>query len=527
MKNYRYEYIISNGTRLFTAILLPEETGKFPVVLIRVPYVDYFENTDEEDIVLSYMNDYSKWLRNGYAIIIQHCRGRGKSDGDCIPYINEREDGLALQAWVRNQDFYNGEIFLKGRSYCSSVHYATAPFAEDIKGAVFGAQDCERYNICYRNGFFKIGLHGDWYTGMYKKKSHIKQNYTRKTFNTLPLSDFTKIVFGEPVEDFDRLLKSPNRDNEFWNTRFGGSDARDAVKDVNFPILFTTSFYDLYTGGVFDMWNGLDTKTRSMAALVVSPYDHGDWCDEENSIVFTDVDGNRNGRITEKFGDDYEIEWFNHIRNSKNKSPVEAGKITYYRLFENVWKTDEFKESPDDMEIKLGTDEVTYVYNPYDAPEFKGGLSCNFDGAVFQDKPYLRNDIITVYTKPFEKDIFVKGKMYAKLKVKSDCEDTCFYMRISITKEQGDFGLRDDITSLCYQLGDYTPNSEVLIDFNFDEHSFLIKKGEKLRIDIASANANYYVRHTNNKGLYSEQTTAKIANNTVFLQDSILTLPIE
>ena len=32
--------------------------------------------------------------------------------------------------------------------------------ADDIKGAIFGVQDCERYNICYRNGFLKKGLHG-------------------------------------------------------------------------------------------------------------------------------------------------------------------------------------------------------------------------------------------------------------------------------------------------------------------------------------------------------------------------------
>ena len=68
--------------------------------------------------------------------------------------------------------------------------------------------------------------------------------------------------------------------------------------------------------------------------------------------------------------------------------------------------------------------------------------------------------------------------MSARLNVKSDCEDTCFYVRVSIEKEQGDYGLRDDITSLCYQLGDYKPNTVAEVDFDFDEHAFLIKKGE-------------------------------------------------
>ena len=36
--------------------------------------------------------------------------------------------------------------------------------------------------------------------------------------------------------------------------------------------------------------------------------------------------------------------------------------------------------------------------------------------------------------------------------------------------------------------------------------------------------ADHYVRHTNRKGLYSEQETAKVAQNTVHLQHSVLIL---
>lgn len=515
-----YTFIVSNGIKLFTAILLPDGKGKFPVVIMRSPYVDKCENESEENIVTELLNEYKEWLKNGYAIVFQHCRGRGKSEGDCIPYINEREDGLALQDWVRKQDFYNGEIFLKGISYLTSVHYVTAPFADDIKGAIFSVQDSERYNICYRNGFLKKALHGHWYIGMYKAKSHMKKNYTPNSFDMLPLCDFTKTIFGEPVEDFDAMLASPNPDDVFWNTRFGGNDARGATDNVKFPILFTTGFYDIYTGGIFDMWNQMTETTRKNCALVVSPYDHGDSCDKENSIVF------RNGKRIEQFGTDYEIKWLNHIRNN-TEGPFEKGKVTYYSLFENIWRTDYFKQPEKTVKIKLGEEEKNYVYNPFDAPRFKGGLSRAFGGTAFQDKANSRHDIISIYTEPFDEEVLVKGKMSASLSVKSDCEDTCFYVRISIEKERGDYGLRDDITSICFQNKDYTPGTTVDLEFSFDEHAFLIKKGERLRIDISSADNEHYVRHTNNKGLYSEQTTAKVARNTVFLKNSYLLLPVE
>lgn len=522
MINYvaNYQYIESKNTKLFTVVLLPNSTDTFPTVIVRTPYVDRYENEKEEDVTAEYLNEYKTWVKRGYAVVIQHCRGRGKSDGDCIPYINEREDSLCLQKWVREQSFYNGEIFLKGESYRTSVQYATAPFADDIKGAVFGVQDSERYNVCYRNGFYKKGLHGLWYLSMYKAKSHMKKSYTVDSFNLLPLKDLTKTVFGESVQDFDEMLKAPNPDHEFWNTPIGGSDTKGVTENVNFPVLFTTGFYDLYTGGIFDMWKKMSKKSRSRSSLLVSPYDHTDIYSAEKSIAFP------NGKRSEQFGETYEIDWFDYVRGNA-KAPFKAGAITYYNLFKNCWETEKSLSSSKTMDIKLGEDAVSYVYNPFDAPQFKGGLSRAFGGAVFQDKPNSRYDIISLYTKPFEKDTQIKGKMSAKLTVMSDCEDTCFYVRVSIEKETGDYGLRDDITSLCFQLGDYKPDSIVELKFDFDEHAFLIQKGERLRIDISSADNAHYVRHTNQKGLYSEQTTAKIAHNTVYLHKSFLTLPTE
>ena len=515
-----YEYVVSDGIKLFTVVLLPDKDGKFPIVLSRNPYVDNFENMEEDEIVALCLEGATNWLDNGYAMVIQHCRGRGKSEGDCIPFVNERVDGFALLKWLKNQSFYNNEIYLKGASYLSAVHYAIAPFDEDVKGASFAVMDSEMYNVAYRNGFFKKGLYGSWAVNMYKKKSHMKKNYTLGSFDLLPLKDFSETVFNESFECLDKILQGPNKNDDFWNTPEGGKDTRNCTDDAHFPILFTTAFNDIYTGGIFDMWNSMTEQSKKMSALVVSPYNHGDNYDQGNTVIFP------NGKRIEQFGENYELEWFEHIRGKK-ESPFKQGEITYYRLFENVWKTEEKVEADNIMEIKLGEEEVSYVYNPYDAPVFKGGLSRAFGGSVYQDEPHLRHDIISVYTNAFEKDTFVKGKMKARLSVKSDCEDTCFYVRVSIEKEEGDFGLRDDITSLCYQLGDYKPNSYVCLEFEFDEHAFLISKGERLRIDIASANNEHYVRHTNQKGLFSEQTTAKVAHNTVDLKKSKLMLPTE
>ena len=512
-----YQYIPANGAELFTVVCLPDACGKYPTVIYRNPYVDSDENANEDDICQRILRGYAEWIDAGYAVVFQHCRGKGKSSGDCIPYINEREDSLLLQQWIREQSFYNGELYLHGRSYCSSVHFVSAPFASDIKGAVLEVQDCERYNCNYRNGFYKMGLHGGWYVGMYKKKSNLKKNYSTDSYKTLPLSEFSQTVFGERAEDFDEILRHPKREDSFWRTRFGGGEAHDAIKHANIPILLVTGFYDIYTGGVFDMWKGLDEATRSKSALAVNPFDHSG-SGASQPINF------ENGSFESEFRS-YKVKWLDYVRG-KGEPPFECGKVTYYKLFDNKWCTDSFYNADNKMIFKLGEGSVSYKYNPYAPASFKGGLSTNFGGNAWQDKPNSRYDIVSLYTPEFEKDTFVKGKMSAKLKVSSDCEDTCFYVRISLCKGEGDYGLRDDINQISNFVEAYAPKTELEMTFSFDEHAFVVKKGEKLRIDISSSAYPHYVPHTNKKGLFSEQTEAAIANNSIILDDSYIDIPI-
>ena len=481
---------------------------------MRNPYVDDAENIPEDELAERIAAGHINLTGNGYAVVYQHCRGRGKSTGDCVPYIHEREDGLNLQEWVRKQPFYNGEIYLCGGSYLSSVHFTTAPFADDIKGAVLEVQDCEKYNCNYRNGFYKIG-HGVWYLSMYKPKKIRKKNYAHESFNTLPLSGFSVSAVGESAEGLEEIILHPDKNDKFWETRYGGGDSHNAVRHANIPILFTTGFYDIYTGGVFDMWNGLDESTKEKCALIVHPYDHGCYADGQ-PIKF------ENATLRDKVGD-HVVKWLNHVRG-KGESPVKTGKVTYYNLFGNEWLTDDFDAPKKQKDFVLGDGEISYVYNPYAPATFKGGLSATGGGNAWQDEPNSRYDIISLFTPEFTEDTFIKGKMRVKLTVKSDCEDTCFYVRLSLVKKEGYYGLRDDINQISNFNKNYTPNKETEMEFVFDEHAFTVKKGEKLRIDISSSAFPFYVRHTNNKGLFSTQTTAKIAKNTVVLDKSVLTV---
>ncbi len=104
----REEYVeMSDGVRLYTRIAIPKGKEKCPVVFIRTPY-------EKELCGAPYdisQFDNCPYIKNGYAVIRQHCRGTGDSEGAFHPY-EEREDGLETLEFIRKLPFYNGEIFL-------------------------------------------------------------------------------------------------------------------------------------------------------------------------------------------------------------------------------------------------------------------------------------------------------------------------------------------------------------------------------------------------------------------------------
>jgi hypothetical protein len=59
-----------------------------------------------------------------------------------------------------------------------------------------------------------------------------------RSFSQLPIAGLSERVLGERAEDFEKMLAAERPTDGFWNTRFGGADARNAVNDANIPILF-------------------------------------------------------------------------------------------------------------------------------------------------------------------------------------------------------------------------------------------------------------------------------------------------
>jgi len=512
---------MADGARLYTYGVVPKSCRKCPIVISRTPYV-----AESPVDGRAFARQEERFLRRGYARIEQHVRGAGISEGKRVPYETERLDGLALLDYVRKLPWYNGEIFLAGGSYLSSVHWAyldTNP--ADVKGAFLAVQEVNRYNVCYRNGFFKAGLHGNWFKKEYWKTDHALPRNEKVSFTDFPLIDFSKRYWGRPEPTFDNVIAHPRPDDQYWTSNEAGSgaDYRQALMKSTMPILLKTGFYDIYTEGLCDMWREISPSRRANCALLIDAYDHGGRLSKAMTGTLGEYPGG--ARADENVED---ADWFDAIRKGSPCAGATVNCTRYYALWENAWHEEPaLSDGPRQVLFRLGQGERAYVYDPRRTlPVFPGSGGICFGGQQVQPEPNFRDDVLSFALPPLDGRLDVRGRMTATLTVASDCEDTCFYLRLSVRKPDGKwYLLRDDITSLGFQLGDYVPGTKRRVSFRFADHAFRLEKGDVLRADVASA-CSQFAPHANVKGELFRIATPKVAHNRIFAAESELVLHV-
>ena len=511
---------MKDGTRLYTYGVLPPAGETRGIVFRRNPYVE------EKPVDMpAYAWSQHGALKRGYAYVEQHVRGTGMSEGSWVPYENEREDGLATLEWLRRLPHYCGEIFLSGGSYLSSVHFSylsTNP--PDVKGAALFIQDVNRYNVAYRNGFFKIGLHGNWFVKGYRKKDKSLCRNRDVTFAEFPLADFSRRYWGEAVPALDNVLRHPWPDDPFWRSREPGSgvDYLDAISKSTMPILLRTGFYDIYTDGICDMWRGMSPERRSNCALVIDAYCHGGRMAQWAKGTRGEFPGGSRADSGVS-----ELDWFDFCRTGRPVDGAKPGTTRYYALWENKWRVEpELADGSRKVRLALGNGSRSWTYDPRrPLPKFPGSGGICFGSMKLQPPPGFRDDVVSFVLPPVEGQLDVRGRMTAELAVSSDCEDTCFYVRVSVRKDDGKwYLLRDDITSLSFALGKYAPGEERRISLCFADHAFRLEKGDTLRVDVSSANSQF-APHPNVAGDAFACSSPKVAHNTVIPERSFLELP--
>ena len=524
------DYLVAmpDGSRLYTEVALPASDGTFPVVLFRNPYT---ESADCETGHAAFDSfERRNLLDAGYAVVQQHCRGTGRSEGDFLPFVDEHDDGLASLDWIRKQPFYNGSIFLMGGSYLCAVHLLMLnDCADDVKGAVLYVMHDKPYHIFYENGFLKLSI-VRWFTDMYKRKSlsgYVADHFSMPdSLQVRPFSHYSMNVFGESSGLFNQILDHPREDDPFWTTAPGLVASLNAAKNCRIPILFIDGWHDMFIDGMCRMWDELPDHTRKRCAMIAGPWSHA--CEVFPNCEYPLPDGNKPANT--------EVMWLDHLTKGTDPAFVTPGHVTQYEFNGQGWKKAPSFAGTKERIFNLSGDRMltegsplpgsfTCRYDPDHPASFPGSTHDLGDCVIRrQPAPDFREDVVSFISQPFEEEIILQGGMEANLRVMSDCEDTSFYIRVSAVVGEDAWILRDSITSIGYEYPDksYTPGTPIDLPFRLTPISFRLKAGNRLRVDISFSNFPAFPAHTNTAGPWAEQKKAVIAHNTVFCEGSFL-----
>jgi len=107
---HRIEVPAAGGVLLLTDHYVPLTEGPGPALLVRSPFGRGFP----WDYVYG-----AQFAAQGFHVLVQSCRSTGGSGGTFDLWRNERADGQATVAWLRQQEWFSGALGVIGTSSSS------------------------------------------------------------------------------------------------------------------------------------------------------------------------------------------------------------------------------------------------------------------------------------------------------------------------------------------------------------------------------------------------------------------------
>ena len=147
--------VMRDGIRLATEVYLPAHSSHaLPVLLERTPYGKDAETRRERTAAhpapLRRGEVAVLFAREGYAVVVQDCRGRFDSEGQFTKYLGEAHDGADTMAWIVAQPWCNGSVGTYGLSY--AAHTQTALASQRPAGLKAMFLECGGFANAYRGG---------------------------------------------------------------------------------------------------------------------------------------------------------------------------------------------------------------------------------------------------------------------------------------------------------------------------------------------------------------------------------------
>lgn len=336
-----------DGVHLATDLYLPAGTpGPWPVLLERTPYGKDAETRRERSAAspqpMRRGEVAARFAREGYAVVVQDCRGRFDSEGQFTKYLGEANDGADTMAWILDQAWCNGSVGTHGLSY--AAHTQTALASQRPRGLKAMFMECGGFANAYRGGI----RHGGAFelkqaTWAFRNAQNGINHDDPAAQRALAAADIgawflrlpwtrgdSPLQWAPEYEDY--LFEQWERGtfDDYWRQpelyAAGHYDAFDGV-----AVMLLCGWWDPYAQTSTDNYLGLSKRARGQVRLVLGPWTHG-----ERSVCHAgDVDFGPTATLDGALAEDYvhmRLAWFDHWLKGRPLPQGQDGAVRYFRM---------------------------------------------------------------------------------------------------------------------------------------------------------------------------------------------------
>lgn len=556
------EALMRDGTVLRANVVRPAEAGRYPAMLVRLPYGKDMEPS-------FYRSALVNAARAGFVGILQDCRRRFASDGegDYIPFLGDRDDGEDSVAWAAALPYCDGRVVMAGASYFGYTQWAAAvrgPSALKAIAPMISIGNPYR-GLMYTGGALELNLlHWHNFMAMAELERQGRSGSDEMASVLSYMDDVNGLLGQVPIGGEATGLHATGLGKAF-NACLDRSAGRppehlaevitsQQFEDITVPAYVVGGWYDCFAQMSIDQFTGMRSRAGSAEAregtrLIMGPWAHALF----GAILAERFFGLTPTRIAD-FADIGQLDWFRSILDDE---PNQSAPVKIFVMGANVWRDEQEwplaravntpwhlssggnanSQAGDGRLEMLATASVpdSYRYDPRNPVPTVGGNSLNgafIPGPRDQAKVEMREDVLVYTSEPLAEDLEVTGSPVVELWASSDAVDTDFVARlVDVAPDGTAYNLCDGIIRARHRddpagFGPGTPiesGKPYLYRIELWPTSNLFKAGHRIRVDITSS---CFPRWSRNLNIWEERTAtlddAKIASQSIYHEEGMM-----
>ncbi|MBI4541087.1 MAG: CocE/NonD family hydrolase [Gemmatimonadetes bacterium] len=257
-----------DGVELSADVWMPMAPGRYPVILVRTPYLEPNEG---------WAATAARYAARGYVFVIQDARGRGDSDGTFDFFFADAADGYDTVEWLAPQPWSNGRVGMMGGSYRATVQWLAARERASHLVCMAPQAPAGRYfdELPYIGGAFMMQWALNWINGT---SARISQNPNldgtdwERVFQHRPLLTMDEAM-GRRMPLYRDFLTHSTRDAYWDRILFTADDFRK----IDVTALTVTGWFDADQPGAIFYWEGMRkySPARDRQYFISGPWTHG------------------------------------------------------------------------------------------------------------------------------------------------------------------------------------------------------------------------------------------------------------